>query len=265
MYTNNFKKTLESRAGIIEQTINKAELQLAKSPDGRLRIQHRGNSVSYFHVTKYGSVNGELIKTSEMDMVRALAQKAYLESLLRSAKTEKKYWSELMNHYPETPIENIYSNLSDDRKHLVKPLAVSDDEYADWWVSQPYKKKPFSETDPNFVTLKGDRVRSKSEQIIADRLFINKIPYRYECPVMVGNKVFHPDFTVLKKSERKVIYWEHCGAMDKKGYSDYAVDRFNRFAKNGILIGTNLIATFETMDVPLDTETVDKLINAHFK
>ncbi|MCR5593986.1 MAG: hypothetical protein K6F79_09610 [Saccharofermentans sp.] len=261
-------ESLKERLVFLEKVVSEADKQLKKSPPGRLRIQRQGNSVAYYCVQnskEFKDNNGQRIDNSNRNLIAALAQKSYINNVRRYAVAEAKAIRWLLDGYPKKTVESALDNIKGDRLKLLQPVALSDEEYVKKWIAKPYTPKGFSETDPNFKTLKGDRVRSKSEQIIADRLFVNNVPYKYECPIMVGNKLFHPDFTVLKIKERKVIYWEHCGIMDKQSYSDYAVNRFNKYSKQGIIIGDNLIATFETDNNPLDTETVDNLINAHFK
>lgn len=259
---------LRSRLDFLDKLISEADRQLKQSPPGRLRIQRQGNSVVYYVVPEIKGNkdhNGQRLDNTDRLLISSLAQKGYIRNVQRYAKAEANAIRKLLNTYPKTTVEDALTGVSKDRHKLLKPVALSDEDYVRQWLAKPYTPKGFSETDPNFKTLKGDRVRSKSEQIIADRLYINDIPYRYECPVMVCNKLFHPDFSVLKVRERKVIYWEHCGIMDKQSYADYATNRFNKYSKQGIVLGDNLIATFETENYPLDTETVDNLINAHFK
>ena len=79
-------------------------------------------------------------------------------------------------------------------------------EFAGWY----YQGKPFDASLPKLYTSREERVRSKSEIIIADTLSRESIPYRYECPLHipdVGN--IYPDFTVLNVAKRKELYWEH--------------------------------------------------------
>lgn len=255
---------LRVRLSLVERIIKETDEKLALMPDGNLRIQHQGKSVTYYCARdNNGDRNGYII--TDPGIISSLAQKSYLRKIRRSADQERKLILQLLKRYPDIKSEEVYSSLTDDRRSLVKPLVISDEEYARRWLEQPYKRKGFEDGAPLFTTIKGERVRSKAEVMIADRLFANNIPYRYECPVTVGNRVFHPDFTVLKVHTREVFYWEHCGAMDNQNYSDYAVDRFNKYAGNGILIGKNLIATFETGNCPLNSKTVDALIITHFK
>jgi superfamily I DNA/RNA helicase len=56
-----------------------------------------------------------------------------------------------------------------------------------------------------FTTLKGEKVRSKSEQFISDWLFRNNIDYKYEHKQRVANNSFHPDFFIPSAN----IYLEH--------------------------------------------------------
>lgn len=255
---------LKARLSFIERVIKEADEKLAGMPDGNLRIQRQGNSVTYYCARQSkGDRNGFII--TDPAVINLLAGKSYYLKVKRSAEKEKRLITRMLNAYPRSKPEEIYKDLTEDRKNLIKPLALSDEEYAKRWLDQPYVRKGFEEGDPFFTSIKGERVRSKAEVMIADRLYANNVPYKYECPLMVGNRLFHPDFTVLKVRTREVFYWEHCGAMDKQNYSDYAVNRFNKYSRNGIVIGKNLIATFETGNCPLDSETVDQLINTHFK
>ena len=257
-------KDLYSRSDYLVRIIDYADKSLAQLPDGYLRIKRQGNSVSYYQMRKIKGIDTEETIRNPA-VIKELAKKSYLRKIRNAAAAELKKLEQITKGYPEIRIEDIYGNLRDDRKELIDPVALSDEEYARLWSSKSFTPKEFEDDDDYYVTLKGERVRSKSEQIIADRLNYNGVPYRYEFPVMVGNKLFHPDFTVLRLSDRKEIYWEHCGAMDRRDYSDYAVNRFNVYSRNNIILGRDLIATFETGQYPLDTRTVDKIINAHFK
>lgn len=72
-------------------------------------------------------------------------------------------------------------------------------------MSKEYTGKQFREGEPVILTNRGERVRSKSEKIIADCFFRKGIPYKYECPLYLkGLGIIYPDFTILsKKQDRK--------------------------------------------------------------
>ncbi len=63
-----------------------------------------------------------------------------------------------------------------------------------------------------YTTERGEKVRSKSEVIIANLLNKFNIPYRYEEPF----KGIEPDFTIKNKDKSIIIYWEHSGTSESK-------------------------------------------------
>ena len=79
--------------------------------------------------------------------------------------------------------------------------------------------------------------------------------------MLANGKVIYPDFTVLKVSERKVIYWEHRGMMDDREYARNAVNRIKSYNKNGVFLGENLILTEETSTDPLGTDEIETVIS----
>ena len=167
--------------------------------------------------------------------------------------------------YPRTVVEDLVDLLPEECQKYAKPVLMSDAEFARNWLGTRYKKKPFKKGDPEFYTMRGERMRSKSEVIIAERLYANGIPYRYECPLKAGKRIIHPDFSILRLSDRKVIYHEHCGRMDNPVYVEDMVQRINDYNSEGILQGDRLFFSFETSDKPLDTRVIDNLINTCFR
>ena len=104
-------------------------------------------------------------------------------------------------------------------------------------------------------------MRSKSEKMLADKLFAMGIPYRYEYPVQLkGYGTVYPDFTLLNVRKRKEFYLEHFGIMDDPEYSEKAIKKLEDYAKNKIYIGKNLLVTFETRHKPLEMKVVEQMI-----
>ena len=120
---------------------------------------------------------------------------------------------------------------------FVKQCKESVFTYVKMWEAVTYKGLEFDAEDKTeFYTKRGERVRSKSEILIANTLNDNNIPYRYECPVEVDiGKKLYPDFMVLNRKQRKEFYWEH--------------------------LGINLFVTYETSAMPLGTGEIERLIS----
>ena len=139
---------------------------------------------------------------------------------------------------------------------------MTDDGYVTSWLSNNSILGSRKTLDGQHRTINGEFVKSKSEVIIADRLTFYGVPYVYEASAMLDDwmSIRYPDFKVLNKRTRKEYYWEHFGRM---GESRYAADnqiKIEQYAKNDILVGKNLILSFECNDRPLSTEYVDSII-----
>jgi len=68
-------------------------------------------------------------------------------------------------------------------------------------------------------TERGDLVRSKSELVIADKLYARDIEYAYEQPLVLPNgSTRYPDFTITDHARGVTFHWEHLGLLDDPGY-----------------------------------------------
>lgn len=112
--------------------------------------------------------------------------------------------------------------------------------------------------------MSGNILRSKSEVIIDMSLTQARIPFRYECQLIIGETILYPDFTILHPHTRKIFYWEHFGMMDVPEYAFHAFSKLQLYQTSGIIPSINLITTYETKDHPLDPELVSNIINYHF-
>ena len=226
MFREDLFKLIKQRKSKIDNLIIGIENKLLNMPKGRIRISRNNGLTYYYQIMSPSDHNGEKINPDDTNLIRQLIQKNYLQKVLATAKEEKKAIDGFINRFPEVAVEEVYDTFSEDRRNMITPIYPNPDEYADEWQNTPYEGKPIEEGVYTFTTLKGEHVRSKSEKIIADALAMNGIPYRYECPLVIGKTVIHPDFTVLKKSNMKIYYWEHCGKSDDPDYySNHIVKR----------------------------------------
>lgn len=261
--SKSLKNDIEARHKMLSETIIRIEKRLLMLPNGGLSIRHINGKAYYYHVEK--GFSDKILGKNDKELIKLLIEKAYLKKSLKAAKMELKQLSKVCDYYPEDVVEDVFFNLPAYRKQLLTPV-FADDDYVRKWQEEPYVIKNFKSTDPVFYTLRGERVRSKSEVIIADRLYANGIPYKYECPLKIGNKTIHPDFTLLRLSDLKVLYHEHCGKMDDPEYTeDSVVKRINDYGQAGIVLGDNLFMSFESSTTPLDVSVLDKFINANYK
>ena len=263
----NIISQLNEKKIFFESLIQKTKVALKKSPDeGHLRVGRPKGKPQYFQMTQKGDTNGRYLcqKRPELKaLTMRLAQRDYNLRLLKNCEAWEKAINLFLKAAPGECPEEIFTNCPA-RRDLIKPAVLSDSEFIKNWQNAPFKGKTFDSTDIGFLTNRGERVRSKSEKIIADRLNFLGIPYRYEAPVKLKMSVrtilLHPDFTILNKRTRKEIIFEHFGLADDPEYAVSMVKKINLYLLNGYVLGDTLIFSQETDTVPLDTRVLDKML-----
>lgn len=263
--TEDLRDLITGRYEVLKKISKRTEEKLKNYPNGRIYIKHQNNSARfYLSGEDYGSEE-ILLGVEDAELIENLLQKSYLEKVMKAIKSEMTALRRMKKLYPELIAEEVYEQLSEDRKRIVKPIVPTNEQFAKRWQEKPYEHAQISDDIPVYLTLKGERVRSKSEVIIADRLYAKGIPYKYECPLKVGKKTIHPDFTILRLSDREVVYYEHCGRMDDPQYAEDMVKRVNDYSNAGIIVGEKLFLTFETSKTPMDVRVLDRMIDANFR
>ena len=261
----NLKSILATREQTLLQLKKQKEKDLQSAPEGSLRINTRGNHSYYYLRSDPKDFNGSYIRQENQYLANQLAQKDYDIKVLHSINQELLAIKKYRSAYPASAAEDIYSTLHENRQALVTPIYEPDEQYLEQWNAVKYTGKPFDETIPPIYTTKGERVRSKSEMIIADLLYREQIPYRYEYPLNLREfgRVY-PDFTLLHLKKREELYWEHFGMMDDPIYAEKAVQKITTYAQHGLFPGCNLILTFETRQVPLSQKYLLNLLQQFF-
>lgn len=252
----------------ITKSCLRIENRISKYPPGKIHIVKSKGKVQYYLRTDSNDKSGKYIPKSEKQKIRVLLQKKYDEKLYDLLKTEKVNLEKLLKKTVNSvmKIQSLYSDLPREVKVVIEPIDVSDDDYVQEWIADVYEGKGVDSDVPVYITDKGERVRSKSELNIANHLHKEKIPYKYECPLTLTNgRVIYPDFTVLNVKRRKVIFWEHRGMMDDREYAKHAVQRVKVLAKEGIVLGDNLLLTEETQTNPLGTDEIERIIQFWFR
>ena len=141
---------------------------------------------------------------------------------------------------------------------------MSDEDYAVIWKAEEYKGKDVEGVTTQFFTDNGERVRSKSEVLIANTLRKYKVPYKYEYPVRLKNgMIIYVDFLALNVHTREQFFWEHLGMMDHPEYAAKAIAKVEGYEETGIYQGKNLILTFETSGQPLKTKAIERMIQRY--
>lgn len=265
---------LQNRLAAINAIIFAKTNNLQKSPEGKLRVDKRGGSLRYYHVTEPGKPNGKYMPVAFGErkirtLARRLSQKCYDLAVVEELQREADEISRFVTCYNPQRLSQIFDEMNEGVRRFAVPLQMSDEQYVERWLAVPYVGRAFSPNDPVLMTLRGERLRSKSEIIIAEVLTQMAIPYRYEFPLKmsVGRTdgqlkkaaTFYPDFTCLNIRTRQEFIWEHFGLMDDASYARNAMEKLDVYESNGIYFGDRLIFTKEFSDKPLDVNQVQRL------
>ena len=241
----------------------KNKLKDIKKDNARIRVSMTGNKIQcYIRETKDDRMNGYYLPASQRDRAINIVKGEYYNKLKVALEKRNKIINKAIRTLKETDPEKIYRKLGKGKQRLVEPIEILDEEYRKQWESVEYTGKSFEENTAEIYTDRGERVRSKSEKIIADKLYREGIAYRYEYPLeipFVGT--MYPDFTILDEKNRRNIIYEHFGLMDNDSYANNAIHKLKLYASEGYFLGENLFVTMETSEIPLDSKTIDGIIN----
>ncbi len=260
----NIKEILQNRQSELLQWKAEKEKAIANAPTGTLRICNSGNRTQFYQRMEPRDLNGRYINEKERPLAQTLAQKDYDKKVLRSIEKEINAIEKFFAACPTVKAEQVYERMHKERQKLVNPIQETEEEFVRRWEKVVYQGKDFCEDMPEFYTMKGEKVRSKSEVIIADMLNREGIPYRYECPVnLKGYGMVYPDFTVLNVKCRREIHWEHLGMMDDPAYVERALQKIATYEKNGIYPGNGLILTYESKNMPINQKQILRIIKQY--
>ena len=255
---------LQNKKTEIKRNIAILVKRIKRAPDGSMCVSKKWNQYQYYRKDTPADAHGIYIPRKDHATVVRLAQKDYDIKLLSALEGQLKAIDHFLKHYEPDAPRKVYEKLSEPRKQLISKGFLTDEEYVEQWLSQPYTTRGFSKDDPEFYTAKGERVRSKSEILIADALYRNNIPYRYEYPVYHdGILIAAPDFNCLNVRLRQEHYWEHLGMMGDQNYAGQNVIKFEKYVFADDFDLTKLILTFETEKHPLNTKVIEEIIKSY--
>ena len=84
-------------------------------------------------------------------------------------------------------------------------------------------------------TERGELVRSKSELVIADKLYAAGADYDYEKPLLIAGRKRYPDFTIEDDASGITYYWEHLGLLDDPAYRARWERKREEYLKEGVV------------------------------
>lgn len=272
----------------MRQIEKKLERKLLSAPKENLMVLCSKGRVQFYSLNKTGDRNAEDTGVEAEHKSRTYLSKKNQETLRRLA--QKKYDEALISVYKNNL--NLFGNVISQLEKFVSPkdaikkmpdvlqpyIAVpflSTEDFVEQWIMGD--KKQVGRRDnmigqqgdwhpENLVysTDNGDRVRSKSEMMIANLLSAMQLPYQYEKPLHLNGKTVFPDFTILDTVSRTEVYFEHFGLMDQEDYRTAALQKIVNYEKAGFVAGKDFLFSFESERVPFDIDWIRKKLCDRF-
>lgn len=266
------KEMLEQEAWNRKQ-LEELARHLCRAPQGSLRICGSAKEPQYYLYGESASAEKRLtyLRKEDLSQIKALSQKKYelrlrdalqkeqhvIETALRMLRVRGLLSEEEASLAAQTVQSegkgrlaiDLFKTLHPGYRTLVDPLVLTDDQYAAQWLERMS------------VFASGEDFKSKSE------FLLNNIYEKHECIYVYEPKLYlkgygnvHPDFAVLRRSDRETVYHEHFGMMDDPDYCAKALAKLSDYHRNGFIEGDNLIITMESSQKPLDPREAEALI-----
>ena len=125
-YSIQLKEQVVKLENLISET-QRAANAIKIQDDRPVRISKRKNGYQYYLEKDDGKL--EYIRESNIDKVKRIVQRDYYNVVLDKLLTMKYRIERFLKLYDISSIEDVYNNLSDARKALVKPLIPTDESY----------------------------------------------------------------------------------------------------------------------------------------
>lgn len=257
-------KDIERETQVLKRRIDKIERKYSEiKEEGSLRICRKKKQTDFYYRKNSGD-RWSYIPKAEAGRAGALAQKDYYKRVLEILKRKYRAFAMLHGQSANDALLELYDSLHPERRRLISAVYLSDDEFIENWKNESLPPKKFDPEDKSsHYTDNGERVRSKSEVMIANLFLKRGVLYLYEPGLQLNERVIYPDFRVLNRRIRKTFYFENFGMMDNPEYSAKAVQKINAYILNGFLPGDGLIYSMETSEHPLDMRVVERMIDRY--
>lgn len=243
----------------LKRKINELQTLLKKFPEGNLICAQNGNHCKWYRTD---GTNHTYIPKDQRALAEQLAAKKYHTLMLEDLQAEYRAVQLYLKNHKEIRSQTLLQKPEYEKllKSNFRPLSQ---ELFDW-MNESYEQNYNYPEQLVHKTSSGILVRSKSESLIVMFLYMNKIPFRYECKLSLNETIIYPDFTIRHPKNGKVYYWEHFGMMDQPAYAKKTCSKLQLYISHGIVPSMQLITTYENKEQPLSPEVVENIIQQYF-
>lgn len=266
----NFIYRLEARKTELETMVRELQPQVKKMPQGILICYKNKKSYRWirrFHHEHRKQSKSVYLPKENKELAKQLALKTYYTFQIEDAESELFAIKAYLKAYEKKKCSvnktaEIFNNpgYMDLLPHKITQVEQENQS----WQSQEYHHLEEYSNEKKIPVSRNLSVRSKSEAIIAKTLDQHRIPYRYECELVIQGTSFYPDFTIRHPKTGELFYWEHFGLMDNPIYAAGCARKIQVYSQEKIYPMQNLIITSEDGIRPLNPNLVQTLVEHYF-
>ena len=263
---DNYRELLEKQMEEIDRLLNLSERNLKRLEQVEVKPVEiiKRNDKCYCY-TVQSNRERKLIDKKDFIETKRIVQKKYEESINKKLRRMKKELCHFLDNYNERELLEVYDKYSEGRQVLVKPIIVPDNNYVKSWYEEHPRQQNNSFGEGQYSTERGEKVRSKSEKIIADMLYKKGIPYVYETALDLGYKTVYPDFMILDLKNRKTIIWEHLGIVSDMEYATKNFIKIEEYEENGFVLGKRFIYISRKYRKTIKSKTSEEKNRIHIR
>ncbi|MBR5230118.1 MAG: hypothetical protein IKW01_04595 [Firmicutes bacterium] len=237
-----YKSTLEEMRTKLEKRIEFVRKAIDACPPGYLLKTKRDNRYEYIHMYyEKGQRKRKRIKLDSMTM-KGLLEKRILEFEISILERNYRIVCEAAEKFTAFSAGQDYGEV----------MGILSEEYYEIVFSNAKEvnngagpnQSGFRPEGKTHITSRGLAVRSKSELLIAEKLYEHGIMFWYEEVMELGKFSVAPDFTV-KRKDGELVYWEHCGLTGDTKYMAHHRWKMTLYEGVGIVPWKNLIVTYD--------------------
>ena len=193
------------------------------------------------------------------ELLSALVRKEYVTEALKTVETDIRALDTAVNKYRPIDENSVMEKFVAKYPELTDCIyrdAIDDEE----WKNRFSRMEGYHPENLKHTAYDGTPGRSKNELYIASRLDHHGVTYRWDKPTGIPGLYRVPDFTIKRKKDGKVIYWEHMGMMYNLEDRIDNKRKLEEYEAVGIVPWENLILTYDTKDGGLRGELIEAMI-----
>ena len=241
------------------------------------RSRNRQSDINYYDAIRPNSSKKSYLGNDRNEQVLNIKRFRYAQEAIDVIDSDIALLENLISGYVAPEYENINRRLpatyrTDLSKAVSSGAALNGlpKEALVWKQRLEAEKAKYPRYKPEQLkhpAMDGSKMRSKSEVIIANIMFLAGIPYVYEAPLFIAGQRLLPDFTVLSLIDLKSeIIIEHQGMVFLEEYASKFIRSLKVYLQSDIWIpNDNLFFTFDDAKETLNPRQVVSILKKFVK